>query len=1742
MNTRTILGIRKALSFIGILSILSSLVVSIPTTMAADDSYKACFPTWAYGAIDAAEEKGLIDTSLACKNNIVNRAEGYQMLTKGYNVWNEAAVTNFVDVPTDSWYFIAAATAQTIGWTIGDGKGHFTGASAMLRGQLAVAINAVLGLSDAPADATLAVYPDAAVLNGNLKYAKQAVANLVAANIMGKGPKILAEQGATKAEVIVMLNAAVDYADTNDVSVMDVAAERLGVSADDLESALGNGEQFVDGVATSNGFISAEIATEEEVVTEEEVITPTEEEVGTTTVPEIVGSASVSLASDTPSPAVLASGTAFNKVLKVAVSAGSEADVKVTGLTVTRGGLSSNAHLSGVGIYDANDIRHGNIVTSWNDNNQMEIDFSSDPIVVTKGTSSSIMLKANLAVGVNTGTFTLSLTKKEDVKSSATLDGTFPITSRTMDYRDGSTTVAAVTVDAVQVHNNGAADATAVNVNLGTTRQHLSTFRLANSSVEAVKIKSITLYNNGSAADGDVTNITLVGPDGADIAMVAKTTSKYVTFKDINVVLAKSAASKDYKVYADLANGSTRTVRFLLQNDYDLVVTGETSLTDILPTAAAVNDLAFPIGDRSGANFINMVTVSAGTMTLSKDTTSPTGNVAAGATSVVLGRFEVKATGEDMEVRQFSYSVIRSVATDLSGTLYFKVREKDTTNSTTLYSIAGASADYTNNSTAYTTTFVTLKAGKTYFIEAIGDISSSVASNVTYAVTALDVTSVKRISSNDIVDPTVAAVTANTLTTKTGTLSVTANSGATTAQVVAGQSTASLLATWDFTAGAGEGVNLTNIIVGTSTGGQVGASFKELEIWVDGLKKSQDTSATLAPGLTATSVTFNLNPVIAIAAAQSSVVELRGKVLSSAPAGNTVFTITASGISGTGATSQSALSTIPAAAVNGQTVTVNAGGSLTVSRDTVTNVKSSQVVSGSTNVVFGAYKLQTGNIEDVKVKRVTVRNIGSNTNGVVSMGIYDGTTLLNDDVATSTNEGITKASLGSDSSTLGNDTKSVTFDYSSNPFIISKNSYKVLTIKANTVYSATNGETAQFVIDSLDLEGAGSSVKIYPTVTTESMVATTTTSAFAVGEVVIASNGVALSGMGGTSTFVSPVTTALAAAGTSTGVSTLVQGFEVATQTGSSSRVTKLNPIYNGSTIESEVYSTATTYSYAPGDVVAINDNNGTSTTGLHVVVGTVAVGGTLAGGGTLVTGLTLAANDRITKVASGAFETTLAAAATNYNLGDILVVDDVGTIANNGLYTVTNAISVGGDMTAAAVVASQVVQLKSGAALVTGDYVAKMPTLSTELASTAAVYKYDLGDVIVIDDDSTPLNNGVYVVRTAIAIGGDLTAADALGVGITFTTADRISKLYVKSQEDNLKRLYPTKLNFAWTTPAVSSLQSGTPSSQVEVARFTMGADAANANNPGASISVSALNFTELSTANLSNFAITDVTNNVSIASNASSSSFSSTTAGGTMTAQTLQQGETRTYKILADVSTNAGSQTAQFRFNAGSQFTAGTATWSVTGDTTVSSITWTAVAGDAPDTSSTALSAAATGTDTAVPTISTIVVANAGVAKSIDVLDTITITFSEKIDPASFGTTGTTSLLTYGNTVTGIGSTSNMGISVPVTTTATYGTTTTVTVVGIATFGLSETGNTTAATLSTAGANNYIVNANLNTAGTILLITVDTATGATTSTGTMVNGGGTGTSTQVAGTVKDTAGNAMAANAALAKASGTM
>ena len=83
---------------------------------------------------------------------------------------------------------------------------------------------------------------------------------------------------------------------------------------------------------------------------------------------------------------------------------------------------------------------------------------------------------------------------------------------------------------------------------------------------------------------------------------------------------------------------------------------------------------------------MNKFTVAAGTFTLNKSSTSPSSDIPLGGTGVVLAKWDAKAAGEDMEIRQIAYTVSSSGAIKPTGTVKLQMDD-----GTVVYSIAGSS-------------------------------------------------------------------------------------------------------------------------------------------------------------------------------------------------------------------------------------------------------------------------------------------------------------------------------------------------------------------------------------------------------------------------------------------------------------------------------------------------------------------------------------------------------------------------------------------------------------------------------------------------------------------------------------------------------------------------------------------------------------------------------------------------------------------------------------------------------------------------------------------------------------------------------------------------------------------------------------------------------------------------------------------------------------------------------------------
>lgn len=675
------------------------------------------------------------------------------------------------------------------------------------------------------------------------------------------------------------------------------------------------------------------------------------------TTPVTTGSVNVSLASDSPAAANLASGSAFNSILKVNLTAGS-AEATVSGLTLKKAGFAANTAVSGIDVVDQTGKRYGNVASSINSDNEVNLIFSNDPIKVAAGQTVTLTVRVNITANETSGTLQLGLASASAVTAGGTVSGSFPIWSNTMGIILGSNSLGVVTLDAQPINSTGAS----LNID-ESSAQEIAKFRIAETaSKEAVRVKGLTLYNNGNASDTDYKDVELVTSDGTVLA-TAQPKGQYITFSGLSYLIDKGY-TKDLTVRAKIIGGTTRTIQFTVYNDYDLMVMGESTGAYILATAGASVDSSFPIGDPT--TVYNKVTVDSGTATFGKDTTSPNVAVAPGTTNTVLAKFYVKPTGEDMELRTISLGIVPSGATALTGSVYVKVNDASVWSDSATNVTSSASM-----SSVTLQSYPTLKSGVTSYITVVGSVSTNATSGDAYKV-YLDVNNVKRLATNDIVDAGVAADSGNTISVQAASLKATTLSTPVAQTTVAGSDFE--FANFELNAqNSGEDVKVSRIVISdvVANGGAV-SQISNLRLYQGStlLETSNSTASASA------STTFTFKSPIVVTKGSSVTLKLLANISNVSDSDDThTFSIASGDVTAVGASTGN---TISGSALTysgtGQAITLATTGSATASlvSGSGASPSSDQLINVGTNDgIYFSFKLTASN-EALKMRTIKV--------------------------------------------------------------------------------------------------------------------------------------------------------------------------------------------------------------------------------------------------------------------------------------------------------------------------------------------------------------------------------------------------------------------------------------------------------------------------------------------------------------------------------------------------------------------------------------------------------------------------------------------------------------------------------------------------------------------------------------------------------------------------------------------------
>lgn len=690
------------------------------------------------------------------------------------------------------------------------------------------------------------------------------------------------------------------------------------------------------------------------------------------TTPATGGALTVSLSASNPAGNNLASNTAFNPVLKLNLTAGSN-DVSVNSLTLTKSGFAANTAVSGIDVIDAAGLRHGTVVASIGTDNTATLLFTANPIVVKAGTTQEITVRVNLSSTATSGTVVFGVTGAASVGSNASgVSGSFPVAGNSFTLQNGTNSVAGITLDVSPVNASGGT----FNIDPA-NEQDITKFSFQETtSKEDVVLKSLSIYNLGTSADSDLQDVQLVALDGSVLATAQQVNKNVVFNLSATPYPIGKGLTKYLTVRAKFINGTNRYVQFVVYNNYDAALTGVTTGANLLP-AVGSTDTTFPIGD---ATNYNKATINTGTVTFNKDATSPSGSVVPGASNIVLAKFFAKPNGEDMELRKVGFGVVTGTASVFTGSLTIRV------NGAAVYT--ATPADIANTSTEASLTSVTLSSypiltnGQNNTITVEGNISTSATNGATSTI-ALDLTQVRRAVTNDTLDPSVSVSNGNQMTVQAAALKTT-NLSTPVAQSLVPGTSAATLATIELNAGSvssGEDVKVSKVIISDVISGGSLANISNLALF-DQNNNQLPTSASTATNAASNTFTF-INPIV-VPKTGAVILTLKGDVIAGS-SGTHTYGITSAG-SGTTAADVTAVGkdtgnspTFTAGSGAGQAMTVTGSGTLTLSLVSGANgapsVSQNKVV-GETNVPVFAFKMTALN-EPLKLKSLTLTASGT---------------------------------------------------------------------------------------------------------------------------------------------------------------------------------------------------------------------------------------------------------------------------------------------------------------------------------------------------------------------------------------------------------------------------------------------------------------------------------------------------------------------------------------------------------------------------------------------------------------------------------------------------------------------------------------------------------------------------------------------------------------------------------------------
>ncbi len=712
----------------------------------------------------------------------------------------------------------------------------------------------------------------------------------------------------------------------------------------------------------------------------------------------------IMLAATSPNGSVLVQGQGIGNLAEFTFSNPSAAPINVTALSFKRIGVSNDTTMTNVYLYWG-----GMRITDSAGVSNSAFSFS-DPVAlftVPAGGTYMVSVRSDILTGTSgqqIGVQMVSATSNGTLASNVS----FPISS-------GFQTISAATLATVNYAINPTPSSA---VTISPSNDYPVWQDTITVSTNPVKLSSLKFVNLGSANSSDIMSLRLM-VNGVQVGQTIPSMSadRSVTFDLTASPFLLSTQSHVVKVLANIGTGAaSRTIQFSVQRSSDGMFVDNQLSQPVTPT---YNSTTFSAATTA---IVTLNSASVAGVSVSRNPSSPTQNVAIGASSVKWASFDILASGENVKVIDlfvFASSTASGGGTNGVGGLN---NGKILVNGVQL----GSTKDIGQLVAAKTTfslgSSLILPAGVVTTVEIYADAQDTAGTNLTTGGTvvvslAAGTSNAQGQASLTSTNVPSADTAGNSITVLASSLTATKSTGYGNQTIVAGSNNAKI-GSFTLSTGATEGVTVNTINI-TFTNA-VSSTITNLTL------KDNATGTALGSVVTTPSTSNSVSVNVVIPASSTKTIDVYANILSGAGIGPIVGTAVGTGTTGSGNTTNTSASVASAQTL--QTITLGAG-TLTVTRGAGDPV-SSNVLAGASLVQVGQFNFAGSNssytVQNLailipnnvatSVTSVTVK--GKDVNGAVVSQTQSLTTSTTAPFATATFTGLNMYVPMNDSSNL----------------------------------------------------------------------------------------------------------------------------------------------------------------------------------------------------------------------------------------------------------------------------------------------------------------------------------------------------------------------------------------------------------------------------------------------------------------------------------------------------------------------------------------------------------------------------------------------------------------------------------------------------------------------------------------------------------------------------------------------------